>query len=905
MAPEQLERPLAVDHRADIYSLGVVFYEMLTGDLPLGKFSPPWRKVQVDVRLDEVVLRSLENDPARRYQQASEVKSQVETIAETPAPDASATAPAEPTTRCLRWARFPVVIEREGKRRMNWKGIAPMFFLNFGILSIVFGLVTVFTRISLWGWLGVKGWPSVVVRLCLAALFTAFEVRRVMRLPAGEESCLWWHHSELSPRARWWLRCGKVAGFVGLCFIAWIWFQVGWLTPWLSSRTGHPAVAQVASRDASSGALLATLPNGGSMELLAICTAGAAPDEWWRPDGLRLAPTQFEIKTPGRMDVPGRAQKDLVFRFVNLPDNAVFPTFECNPSSGHSTGDTVRRDGQLLDGAWPIRMAWPESVGAATIRLGICFEPWRTVSTADQINHTTTTTRRAGDPNWQVNFHQVSERGDLTEVTVVRGLDDLMWQTRIVAVDTNGVEHADTGGSGTSLDKAQAWTYTFKIPVARVREFRAQIRPLYWVEFRDVALRPRGSAQLRQKENLGSHPLESNVTRDTKSGALIANLPDGRSVELLALGEPEAAPQGWWTPDGVPLKDTTFEVREICPVRTGDTRPLDLVFRIPVAPTGEALVAFDCEAALETGGGGEARQNGESFAGNWPVQIAWPTNLQTATIRIGLGVGEWRTLSRHEPVSRSTIWNRDRANPDLGIELHSATDSSDGVQATFVLSKTDKNWNVRMIAVDTNGVEHASTKPTESTTAGVRVWTYNFKGLQLRATQEIRVQAQQVHWVQFHNVALFPVRQVPPPLKTRFGPITETRFTDLLDLDTGKLASFPVGNSNQSLPEGIAANVAWMQEHGFDAEARVQTIGFLGTRITYLDARDWDSVTPSRLRYLLGDSGSMPEELDPPIKSLPVTVGFRTREGATGILQVLAYAVGRPGATVRFKQIMR
>src|SRR5678815_5545692 len=89
MAPEQLERPLSVDHRADIFSLGVVFYEMLTGDLPLGKFSPPSRKFQLDVRLDDVVLRALENDPARRYQRASEVKSRVETIAGNPTPSNS------------------------------------------------------------------------------------------------------------------------------------------------------------------------------------------------------------------------------------------------------------------------------------------------------------------------------------------------------------------------------------------------------------------------------------------------------------------------------------------------------------------------------------------------------------------------------------------------------------------------------------------------------------------------------------------------------------------------------------------------------------------------------------------------------------------------------------------------
>jgi predicted Ser/Thr protein kinase len=81
MAPEQMERPLAVDHRADIYSVGVVFYEMLTGDLPMGRFDPPSKRVRVDVRLDDVVLRALEKEPERRYQHVSEVKTEVESLA--------------------------------------------------------------------------------------------------------------------------------------------------------------------------------------------------------------------------------------------------------------------------------------------------------------------------------------------------------------------------------------------------------------------------------------------------------------------------------------------------------------------------------------------------------------------------------------------------------------------------------------------------------------------------------------------------------------------------------------------------------------------------------------------------------------------------------------------------------
>ncbi len=84
MAPEQTENPSQVDHRADIYALGVVFYQMLTGELPGKRIEAPSKKVQIDVRLDEVVLRALQRNPELRYEQASVFKTQVENIAGLP-----------------------------------------------------------------------------------------------------------------------------------------------------------------------------------------------------------------------------------------------------------------------------------------------------------------------------------------------------------------------------------------------------------------------------------------------------------------------------------------------------------------------------------------------------------------------------------------------------------------------------------------------------------------------------------------------------------------------------------------------------------------------------------------------------------------------------------------------------
>ncbi|MBL9152359.1 MAG: protein kinase [Verrucomicrobiales bacterium] len=105
MAPEQIEEPASVDHRADIYSLGVVFYEMLTGELPLGRFAAPSELAGVGGIIDEIVFRALAKERSRRQQSVNEFKTQV------------AGAGGAPEATRTRWTRAGEPFEYRSKRR--------------------------------------------------------------------------------------------------------------------------------------------------------------------------------------------------------------------------------------------------------------------------------------------------------------------------------------------------------------------------------------------------------------------------------------------------------------------------------------------------------------------------------------------------------------------------------------------------------------------------------------------------------------------------------------------------------------------------------------------------------------------------------------------------------------------
>ena len=123
MAPEQWDGK--ADHRSDIFALGVMLYEMLTGTKPKGAFPLPSQCAKIDARLDEVVIKALRQEPESRYQQVSELRSDVDRI-RTSKLDAAPAA--------------PVPGRRSKKKSGGWVGWA----LLVAVLVITAGLIVFF-----------------------------------------------------------------------------------------------------------------------------------------------------------------------------------------------------------------------------------------------------------------------------------------------------------------------------------------------------------------------------------------------------------------------------------------------------------------------------------------------------------------------------------------------------------------------------------------------------------------------------------------------------------------------------------------------------------------------------------------------------------------------------------------
>ena len=81
MAPEQSIDPTKVDNRADIYSVGVILYEMLTSNIPMGSFQFPHQlDPNLPEEIDDIIEIALRPLPKERYQNIEEFKKDIDGV---------------------------------------------------------------------------------------------------------------------------------------------------------------------------------------------------------------------------------------------------------------------------------------------------------------------------------------------------------------------------------------------------------------------------------------------------------------------------------------------------------------------------------------------------------------------------------------------------------------------------------------------------------------------------------------------------------------------------------------------------------------------------------------------------------------------------------------------------------
>ena len=478
MAPEQVEHPREVDHRADIFSLGVVFYEMLTGELPLGKFQPPSHRAEMDVRLDEVVMRTLEKEPGRRYQQAGEVRTAVETISNTAAPAGAATPElARPAGARAGWSR-----------RDNW--LVAMAVVCAILLPVAVSLPGLWSSLLM---------PAAIFGIGFALVALARD--------------LWWRQplSAAKHRRRAWgtmAVVGVVAAVGGLGLLKKFLTPAG---PPPTRARGWPLPRQPA------GPPYYACLESGRIEVVAVRSLVGTNQSWWAPDG---SPSDYgslirplDHGTGG----PGLATNQDNVQFLLRADlwfghqwkEAHFTDLYLDPTLGDGEGRFERLADRGHFAVWGERIAQPAST--VTLSLTLATGPWTILST--QIPGVVGWFKSSpGRKYWKWS----DEFGDL-DVTLEHLHLDPDWVSELVVVDgrrrlytpriaSTTVRSTDFyGTSMTARFNAIEWE--------KPLQFQLRTRPFETVEFRNISLVPGRKTQLEIVDR--TPPPESQPTRIT------------------------------------------------------------------------------------------------------------------------------------------------------------------------------------------------------------------------------------------------------------------------------------------------------------------------------------------------------------------------------------------------------
>jgi hypothetical protein len=503
MAPEQAEKPGGVDHRADIYSLGVVFYEMLTGELPGKLLEAPSKKVQIDVRLDEVVLRALERKPELRFQQASVLKTQLETIAQTGETGGGIneaklqeyrekilTMPEpipEPPSFWKRWRRYDVtraftspeareiaaqMTDAEWRKAIGWSrwfgaGYAAVYFVSAALLlfSATAGLGwTLALTVVLAGLAMFPNWYKVLGLIYCSTEWARAQGIQPLSLPkffAGREN--------LARLTRLGLLALPLLVLLGALFC----FRL--------ERDERAGLAHIAF----SAPFVGHFSNG-TVELMLLTANPSSNAVCWNPDGT-LSYERFPLLND---HVYGEKMEMRAVDFrIHGPSET--PVLKFNPELGvGGWASIVFPDPKPMDANFLEVFNCRTNTLKMNVQIGLANGLWERKITLGSTGGAFGTEGPDGTM-WNAGAQTTVNGGSAVAVAYYFTVNQ-EWETRFVGVDTNGgvVKLQSEGGNGIGTNLWSGLATMSRDQFAQIKEFQLQARKRQWVEFRNVSLEP-------------------------------------------------------------------------------------------------------------------------------------------------------------------------------------------------------------------------------------------------------------------------------------------------------------------------------------------------------------------------------------------------------------------------------